>query len=149
MASLLAPTSAKGTSLFSYTDTGGTSRSQRVKSDLGNTILLLNTYACNNRLWISVGSDSTPPSINDVSLKSKIAEGLASLSSDDVSGVIVLSAGFQFTTDTTIFEVGLEWEVTLDSYNICGRFLVDRSVISGGFVAPADTPVTVSYRILV
>jgi len=149
MASLLAPTSAKGTSLFSYTDTGGTSRSQRVKADLGTNALLLNTSFCNNRFWISVGSDSTPPSIDNVSIMSKIADALASFSSDETNGVIVLSAGFQFTTDIVIYEVGLEWEVTLTSYDACGRFLVDRTVIPDGFTAPANTPVTVSYRILV
>ena len=149
MIALLTPLSTKGSSSFSYTDVGGVARSQAVKSTLGTSSLFFNTSYCNNKFWISVGGDSTPPSIDNVSIRSKIADAVASFSASDTDGVIVFSAGFQFATDTVINEVTLEWEVTLTGNATCGRFLVDRTVISGGFTAPANTPVTVSYRILV
>jgi hypothetical protein len=138
-----------GYSTFSFVDTGGVSRTQSVKYPLGTQSLLFNTGGCNNRFWISVGIMSTPSSIDQTGLLNKIAEAITSLSYDESQGIILLSVGFQFSSDTTIYEVGLEWEATLSSYNVCGRFLIDRTVIPDGFTAPANTPITVTYRILV
>jgi len=149
MIALFTPVSVGSMNTFSFTDTTGVSRTQNVKATLGTNSVFLNTSYCNNRFWISVGSDSTPPNVDNVSIRSKITEALASFSSDESNGVIVLSAGFQFASDTTIYEVGLEWEATLTGSSTCGRVLIDRSVISGGFTAPANTPITVTYRILV
>jgi hypothetical protein len=137
-----------GVNSISFTDTGGSSRSQDVKKSISGYAFILNTYYCNNRFWISVGNGTSPPIIDDYRLVFKLAEGLASLSYDEGQGVIVLSAGFQFSSDTTIYEVGLEWEAAVTGAT-CGRLLIDRTVISGGFTAPANTPITVTYRILV
>jgi hypothetical protein len=111
--------------------------------------LIVNTTNCSNRFWISVGNVTNPPTIDDYRLLNKIAESLATMSYDDSIGVILLSGVFQFSSDTVIYEVGLEWECTIYSYATCGRLLIDRTVIPNGFTAPANTPVNVTYRILI
>jgi hypothetical protein len=149
MTALFTGSTIVGATTFSFTDVGGTSRSQYVKRSFGEVAGLLNTIYCNNRFWISVGNVASQPTIDDYKIGYKLAEAIASISSDDAQGVVILSAGFQFASDTVIYEVGLEWEATVASHNTCGRFLVDRTVISGGSLAPANVPVTVTYRILV
>ena len=146
---LFYPVTTRAGASFSYKDIDGTSRGQTVKGSLEVYSCLLNTYSCSNRFWISVGSGDTPPTIDDYRLSSKIGDALASYALDDVNGIISLSAGFTFASDTVINEVGLEWEACLSSYTGCGRILVDRTVLSSPFTAPANTPITVTYKIVV
>jgi len=143
------PVDRYGNATFSHVDTGGTSRTAYVKNNLGSVDIMFNTTACNNKFWISVGDGTTSPAIDDYKLASKIAETSASYVFDEVNGIITLSAGFTFTSDTVITEIGLEWECPVTSYNVCGRILVDRTLLSSPFTAPAGTPITVSYKILV
>jgi hypothetical protein len=145
---LFNPVTITGRVTFSFTDIGGTSRSQSTKWALGTNPLITNTSNCNNRFWISVGNGTTPPTIDDFRLGSKIADALASYTLDDTNGIITLSAGFTFTSNTVITEVGLEWECTVSGHDVCGRMLVDRTLLSSPFTAPANVPVTVTYRIL-
>jgi len=134
---------------FGVTTTTGASTNATMKQGANANVTITDTYYCNSRFWISVGNSSKSPTVDDSSLYNKITEGLASITSDDSAGVIVLSAGFQFSTDTVINEVGLEYEGYIAGISDCGRILIDRTVISGGFTAPANTPITVTYRILV
>jgi len=142
-----------GSVSFTFTDTGGVSRTQYVKRNAGATLgyseIIFNTMYCNNRFWIAVGNGTASPTIDDYRLGSKIAEALPSYRLDDVNGVIVLSASFTFSNDTTITEVGLEWECNAYSVDICARILIDRTLLSSPFTAPANTLITVTYRILV
>ena len=143
------PVDRYGNATFSHVDTGGTSRTAYVKNNVGANHLIFNTNACNNRFWISVGNGTTSPTIDDYKLVSKLADALASYAFDDVNGIITLSAGFTFTSDTVITEIGLEWECAVEFYYTCGRILVDRTLLSSPFTAPAGTPITVTYKILV
>jgi hypothetical protein len=150
---MFAPVSATGDASFTFTDIDGTSRTQYVKRNTGTTstydYIIFNTVYCSNRFIISVGGGTTPPTIDDYKLVSKIAEALPSHTLDDVSGIVTLTAGFTFLSDTVINEVGLEWECTVSGLTTCGRFLVDRTLLSSPFTAPAGVPITVTYRILV
>lgn len=143
------PVTVVGRASFSFIDTGGTSRTQHVKDNFGDLATIFGTKYCNNRFWISVGSGTTPPAVEDYRLASKIADSLASYTLDDINGIITLSSGFTFGSDTTINEVGLEWEACVYSYGTCGRILVDRTVLSSPFTAPANTPITITYKIVV
>jgi len=146
---LFYPVTVSASAGFSYKDIDGTSRSQTIKGSFGSYSCFLTTSSCSNRFWISVGSDNTPPTIDDYKLSSKIRDALASYALNEVNGIISLSAGFTFASDTVINEVGLEWEACLSSYTGCGRILVDRTVLSSPFTAPANTPITVTYKIVV
>jgi len=143
------PVTVGAGSSFSFVDTGGTSRGQPVKRNYSGQSSIFETQNCNNRFWISVGNGTTSPTIDDYKLASKITDSLASYAIDDTNGIITLSSGFTFGSDTVINEVGLEWEACVGSFNVCGRFLVDRTVLSSPFTAPANTPITITYKIVV
>ena len=134
---------------FTHVDTSGTSRTAYVKNAASTSTLMFNTYGCNNKFWISIGNGTTSPTIDNYKLESKIADAPASYAFDELNGIITLSAGFTFASDTVITEIGLEWECAVELYYTCGRILVDRTLLSSPFTVPAGTPVTVTYKILV
>jgi len=144
---LLANLGKEGASSFPFVDVNGTSRNQKVKADFATNFSFFNTDTCPNRLFISVGSSNTPVSATDYKLGAKIAESLVSVSVYELIDTLVLSASFSFTTETTICEVGLEWEGCVDGYSTCGRFLFDRTVLSPCYTVPAGGSVIVAYRI--
>ena len=142
-----------GTSVtFSFTDTAGTARTQGAKRPTGTDAtadaLFNNMYSCNNRLWISYGSSSAPPSRTDYKLGSKLGEGVATITVDETACIITLSVSFTITTSITVYEVGLEWEKTISSYNICGRLLIDRTVFPEGITVQAGQTLTIIYRFI-
>jgi hypothetical protein len=144
---IFAPAGVGGTTTFTAVDTGGASRTQNIKTSMGTGYFdFFNTYACANRLWVGYGTDPTPPSPTDYKLGNKIAEGLAGVTGDDLQGTVTISASFTMTADTTIYEIGMEWEGCVSSYNVCGRFLIDRTVFSGGLTVLAGQTLTVIYR---
>jgi hypothetical protein len=137
----------------SYVDTGGVSRTQNFKDVMfpyGSSVATLsnffNTGSCANRLWIGYGNGSTPPTRSDFKLGNKLDEGLASITVNESLGVITLSTSFTVSSDTTIYEVGLEWEATVSSYDVCGRVLLDRTVFPDGIFVGAGQTVTFVYR---
>jgi hypothetical protein len=143
---VFAPAGVAGTTTFTVTDTGGASRTNNAKFTAGTASGFFNTIVCANRLWIGYGTDATPPSPSDYRLGSKIAEGLATATGDDLQGTLTISASFTMTADTTIYEVGLEWEGTVSGHNVCGRVLIDRTVFPEGLVVRAGQTLTVIYR---
>jgi hypothetical protein len=144
---IFAPAGVAGTTTFTAVDTGGTSRTQNIKTNMGTAYSsFFNMNTCPNRLWIGYGTNSTPPSPDDYKLGNKIAEGLAGVTGDDLQGTVTISASFTMTADTTIYEVGLEWEGCVSSYNVCGRFLIDRTVFPDGLLVKAGQTLTVIYR---
>jgi hypothetical protein len=148
MRGIFGPTTAKSSWSESFTDTSGASRTQSFKNDVGSINIFFGTNACNNRLWIGYGSDSTTPTRTDFKLKSKLNEGLAGISIDENQGTLTISASFTLTTNTTIYEVGLEWEGVVASYNTCGRILLDRTVFPNGITVSADQTITIVYRFI-
>jgi len=149
MAGLFTSVGTTGTTSFSFTDTTGTSRTQQVKFAATAGTTFLNTTSCENRLYIALGTSSTPSTIDDYKLGNKIAEAVSSIVVDDANGIIRLYATFTFSTDVTINEVGLEWSGAVYGTSTCGRFLVDRTVLSSPVSVPANTPIIVTYKILV
>jgi hypothetical protein len=138
-----------GTTSFSIVDTTGTSRAPIVKFSYSTINEFFNTYACDNRLYISLGSSDTPPTIDDNKLGNKFADAVAGIAVDEGNGIIRLYATFTFSSDVTIAEVGLEWSGNVAGTGTCGRFLVDRTVLPSPVSVPANTPIIVTYRILV
>ena len=151
MRGIFAPVSAGGSQGETYTDTGGTSRGFGVKIPLGSYRILFNTSSCNNRLWIGYGNSSTSPTRSDYKLGNKLNEGLAGISIDEDAGTLTISASFTMTTDTIIYEVGLEWETAVWGYDtviVCGRILLDRTVFPNGIAVSANQTITIVYRFL-
>jgi hypothetical protein len=137
---------------FSFVDVTGTSRSIRAKTATGTAVptdeLIWNTSGtANNRFWISVGTSNVSPLPSDFKLGSKVAEVLATRYVDESIMTITLSGGITFTTDTTIYEVGLEWECNVAGATTPGRVLVDRTVFPDGIPVPAGRTLAVVYRI--
>jgi hypothetical protein len=135
---------------IAFTDVTGTSRSIRVKYSATYGDVIWNTYgSAHNRFWISVGTDRTTPSPSDFRLGSKVAEVLATRYVDESARTITLSGGITFTADTTIYEVGLEWECNVSGITTPGRVLVDRTVFPDGIRVLANQTLSVVYRITV
>jgi hypothetical protein len=148
LALMFTPTTVGGSVSITYTDTGGTSRTQLVKANYGSQSIIFNTANCNNRLWIGYGNSSTAPTRYDYKLGNKLAEAVAGVLYDETGGTVTISASFTVSADTTIYEVGLEWEGCIASYNVCGRILLDRTVFSGGITVLAGQTITIVYRFL-
>ena len=129
-----------------YTDTGGTSRTQYIKCNAGTSIIFFNTNSCNNRLWIGYGNSSTAPTRTDYKLGNKLGEGVTSVTMDEAYGILTISASFTMGADTTIYEVGLEWEAAVAGYDTCGRVLLDRTVFPDGILVKANQTITIVYR---
>jgi hypothetical protein len=142
-------TDVGGQVTFTFTDTSGNNRTQYVKNAISGGAIIFNTASCNNRFFIVLGTGTKTPTIDDYKLEAKISESIAQTYVDENNGVIELHAEFMFTQDTTIREVGLEWEATVYGASTCGRILVDRTLVSPPFIAPAYTPISVTYRIIV
>jgi hypothetical protein len=150
---IFSPTTTSGTTIASYTDTTGASRTQGFKRVMypyntsSPTLAdFFNTGYCNNRLWVGYGSSSAPPTRTDYKLGSKLNEGLAGVTADEEQGTLTISASFTMSADTTIYEVGLEWEASVEGYNVCGRVLLDRTVFPDGITVLANQTLTVVYR---
>jgi hypothetical protein len=137
---------------FPFVDVTGTSRSIRVKVATGTAVpgddVIWNTSgAANNRFWISVGTSSVTPSPSDFKLGNKVAEVLATRYVDESVMTVTLSGGITFTSDITIYEVGLEWECNVAGATTPGRILVDRTVFPDGIPVRANQTLSVVYRI--
>jgi hypothetical protein len=156
LVAILAPAVVGGVTSATYTDTTGTSRIQDFKkpmypynSPYPNLSDFFNTGYCANRLWISYGSDRTPPTRSDYKLGSKLNEAVATMTYDESARTMTFTAGWTLTADTTIYEVGLEWEATVATGTTCGRVLVDRTVFPDGVTVLAGQTLTITYVISV
>jgi hypothetical protein len=139
---------------FPFIDITGTSRSIRAKSVAGTTVpaheIIWNTSgAAHNRFWISVGLVNVDPTPTDFKLGYKVAEVLATRHVDESARTITLSGAITFTSDTTIYEVGLEWECNVAGATTPGRMLIDRTVFPDGIPVRANQTLSVVYRITV
>jgi hypothetical protein len=146
---ILAPVVAGTYNTETFTDSTGTARTQRFKSNVSTNVLFFNTNVCNNRLWISYGNNSTAPTRTDYKLGNKLGEAVASMSYDESARTLTFTAGFTLSANTTIYEVGLEWETCVESYGTCGRVLLDRTVFPDGITVLAGQTFTVTYVISV
>jgi hypothetical protein len=145
LAALFTPADAGTGISFSFTDEGGTSRSQTTKGSFSSNVSFFNTYYCANKMVIAVGTETASPTRTDHRLGNKIAEAYATISTDETGYTITLSAAFTFTSDTTIYEVGLLWHGTVAGYTTCGRFLVDRTVFPNGISVAAGQTLSIAY----
>jgi hypothetical protein len=145
---LFTPVIGGGSCFESFTDITGTSRTQGIKNAC-NASMFNTTWACSNRLWIAYGSSSAPPTRTDFRLGSKLGDAVATFTSDETARTITLTAGWTLPADTVIYEVGLEWEMTVAGATTCGRVLVDRTVFPGGITVRAGQTLTISYVVSV
>jgi hypothetical protein len=146
---LLTPAIAGQSISETFTDTTGTSRTQFIKANYSSVSGFTNTYVCANRLWISYGSSSVSPTRTDYKLGNKLGDAPATMVYDESARTLTFTAGWTLTSDTTIYEVGLEWEACVYSYNTCGRVLVDRTVFPNGITVLAGQTLTITYVISV
>jgi hypothetical protein len=144
-AALLTPADAGISISFSFTDEGGTSRTQGAKGNMSTYGFFLNTYNCANKMVIAVGTGAASPTRTDYKLTNKIAEAFATISVDEAALTITLSASFTFSADTVIYEVGLLWVGCVATSATCGRFLVDRTVFPNGISVGAGQTLSVAY----
>jgi hypothetical protein len=145
LASLFTPADVGTGTSFGFTDEGGTSRSQATKGPFGSYVSFINTQYCANKMVIAVGTGTASPTRTDYKLGNKIAEAYATISTDETGCTITLSAAFTFNADTVIYEVGLLWAGCVSSYNISGRFLVDRTVFPDGISVAAGQTLSIAY----
>jgi len=132
---------------ITLTDINGVSRVFYVKGPWSNPYSIFSTNVADSNTYISVGTDPTPPSVLDYSLKSKVAEKLAETVSGDIaSRVVTIQATLVFSSAVTIYEVGLEIDAT-DRDGVATRLLLDRTVISGGIAVQAGQALRITYRI--
>lgn len=147
---LLSPIGVGQYATASFYDTSGTWRTVNIKGWMGaGNNFFYNTYGCEQKFWISYGSDPTPPTRSDYKLKDKLGEGLAGVSSDESALTVTITAGWTLPSPVTIYEVGLEWEGCVSGNNTCGRFLADRTVFPDGIPVSADQTVSVAYKFVV
>jgi len=147
---LLTPTGVGQNATVTFNDTGGTSRTVNIKGSLSYVSgFFYNTVSCDNKFWISYGSDPTPPTRDDYKLKNKLGEGIASMTYDESSLTLTLTAGWTFSSSITIYEVGLEWEGCVSGSGGCGRFLSDRTVFPGGISVGAGQTLSIAYKFVV
>jgi hypothetical protein len=140
-------TSKSGADSAPIIDTTGTSRTVYMKQYVSGNFFFNNTYYNDVGFYISVGTGTTPPTRDDYKLEMKIAEGVASVSVTEDAGIITLTAGFTWTTDQTITEIGLEWLVNFSTSSpYACRVLCDRTVLDPPITVPAGTTLTVVYR---
>ena len=132
---------------ITLTDINGVSRSFFVKGLWSNPYSIFSTNVADSNTYISVGTDPTPPSVLDYSLKSKVAEKLAeTVSADTANRIVTIQATILFSASVTIYEVGLEINA-VDQNGVATRILLDRTVISGGIAVQAGQALRITYRI--
>jgi hypothetical protein len=152
---ILGPVAVSGMSRATYTDTGGTARTQNFKmvmypyySSSPALSDFFNTGYCNNRLWIGCGNSSTAPTRSDYKLGNKLTEGLAGVTADESQFTLTISASFTMSANTVVYEVGLEWEGVVEGSGVCGRVLLDRTVFPDGIAVSAGQTLTIVYRFI-
>jgi hypothetical protein len=141
---------ASGESLsLSLVDVNGNSVSAYFKYPWTSPPSIFSTGYGDLKAYISLGTDSTPPTISDYKLRAKIVEKeVESISIDTTNRIVSLASTFIFASATTIYEVGLE----LDIVAVVGgtytktRILLDRTVVSGGITVQASQGLRVVYR---
>jgi hypothetical protein len=132
---------------ITLTDINGQSRIFYVKGMWSNPYSIFSTNVTDSYTYISVGMDSTPPSTTDYSLKNKVAEKLVEIvSADTANRIVTIQATISFTTNVTIYEVGLEINA-VDQNGVATRLLLDRTVVSGGIAIQAGQALRITYRI--
>ena len=149
--SVFVPVSTGGTVSFTALDDTGASRTFKMKFSVAGTFShIFNTYACSHFVRVRFGRDSTPPSrTNFRLLQETYVDVNTRISLNEDAGYILIEGTAIFPSDTTVCEVGLSLGATVSSYNVCGEFLIDRTVLDPCRTVPANTPYVVRYRLQV
>jgi hypothetical protein len=126
-------------------DTGGASRAANIKGNFSVNIFNTTFYGP-NRPWISYGNSSVAPTRTDYKLGNKLGDAPATMTYDESARIMTFTAGWTLTSDVTVYEVGLEWELYPSTQT---RILVDRTVFPDGITALAGQTLTITYVISV
>lgn len=97
-----------------------------------------NTYGGARFWYIGVGSGTTPSSLDDYELESKVKEAQASVSY--IGDSVYVTGTLDFDTDVTISEIALYYG------RASIRYLMDRTVLDQAVSVSAGQMLTVSYR---
>jgi hypothetical protein len=80
-------------------------------------------------------------------LKNRVAGKIAeTVSADTANRIVTIQATLSFTSDVTIYEIGLEISAT-DQNGVTTWILLDRTVVSGGIAVQAGQSLRITYRI--
>jgi hypothetical protein len=139
----------RGIVSFSALDDTGVSRTFNLKTGSSSTAqYIFNTYYCPSGVRIRFGASSTAPSRTDHRLLQELyVDTNTRVDIREDEGYALIEGIAIFPSGTTICEVGLSLYATVSANNVCGEFLIDRTVFSPCRVIPANTPYTVRYRV--
>lgn len=134
-------------SMYSFITTVNTS----IKDETGTIRTFRGDYALKRWSYkIAIGLDSTPTSYEDYKLGAKERETTAitvtALTETDSSGQFDIRYDFLIEAEKTYYEFGL-FGVAYDG-STTYPFLVSRDVVSGGVPVPANSYLTVIYRVV-
>jgi hypothetical protein len=104
------------------------------------------TYRGEMGAIIAVGTGAVPPTRDDFRLASPLARSWASVHVSEDAGVVTLTAGFTWDTDTVISEIGLILQANIRASPYVITFLLDRTVLDPPVAVPAGKTLTVVYR---
>ena len=115
----------------------------------------MNYYdSTSNSQCVEFGNGTTPATINDYNLESKITTGInvaypSSVTTEQTDSYILWTVTFGVTAsvETTISEIGLKSLATLSSNNSSTRVLIDRTVLDEPVTIPAGQSKQITYTI--
>lgn len=144
---LFTPVPINSTLPVSLTDVGGAGRTVYITRPMNLDIFNTTLYAGLNKT-IKVGTSSVAPSKTDYNLKGTVlGSAPVSPSWNDGGDYVDLTAGFNWTSDQTIYEIGLFYDMNV--YQTVYTFMLDRTVISAGIYVPAGSTLTITYRLAI
>jgi hypothetical protein len=95
---------------------------------------------------IAVGTGTVPPTRDDFRLASPFDRVIATVHINEEAGIVTLTAGFTWTTDQTVAEIGLILQANIRASPYVITFLLDRTVLDPPITVPAGHTLTVVYR---
>jgi hypothetical protein len=138
---LFAEAGRGGRVTFSFTDMGGTSRSQECIRGLN---IFLGSGCTDRYAFIGFGSDPTPPSRDNYRLLGELARVRAFQQVFDSDLRFVNFGSWSPDSDVSVCEVGLYLRVC-DSDGGAGFLLIDRSVLDSCINVGAGETISVTY----
>jgi hypothetical protein len=148
LGALFAHTSGGASRTIAVVDEGGTTRTVHVHASTfrSDANLFNSTFSGAVFTAIAVGTGTAPPTRDDFRLASPLARVIATVHINEDAGIVTLTAGFTWTEDRTIAEIGLILQANIRESPYVITFLLDRTVLDPPITVPAGHTLTVVYR---
>jgi hypothetical protein len=127
---------------ISFTDLGGTGRSNLCVGDIGG--IFLGNNCVDRAPYIGFGSSNIAPSRSDYKLVSELVKVRGSRIADESVFEIRIVGSWSPTSDVSVCEVGL-YMLVCDSGNVARYVLFDRSVLDPCVSVTAGDTISVTY----